>query len=270
MARKGSPLGFVVALFDVLGFEYRLNTFGLDEILNRYQKIVDIVNKNTESNKLLDKLNFDSPFWLSSGNVALPTIGVFYNIEAVYSSDSILLWSNLAWKRVQHEPIEVLKKNENHPAYGYLSKPIPMNNFLTMCANIICRSIEIDLPLRGALSMGDALLDKEANIFLGNPIVEAARLEVQQNCIGVGVCNSFEGYDPRFNHLIPYSKHFKAECKAPRKELALNWPLFWKDTRQKDLKSTLEELSEQNDHHHYYTNTIEFVRYSNNFKPMKT
>jgi hypothetical protein len=121
MARKNSPLGFVVALFDIIGFEFRLKKYGLDEILNRYSKIVDFVKKNSEKNKILfKKLNITTPILLKDGPLA-----VFYDIQAVYSSDTILLWANLAWKFVQDKSVEILRKNENHPAYGYFSKPVP-------------------------------------------------------------------------------------------------------------------------------------------------
>ena len=47
MGRENSPLGFIVALFDILGFEFRLKGYGLDEILNRYQQIVDLIKNKT-------------------------------------------------------------------------------------------------------------------------------------------------------------------------------------------------------------------------------
>ena len=262
MGRKNSPLGFVVALFDILGFEFRLKKFGLDEIQNRYQNIVDIVKKNSEKSRILfEKLNITAPLLIADG----PPV-VFYDIRAIYSSDSILLWSNLAWKMVQNKSIETLRKNENHSAYGYLSKPVPLEPFLSMCSELICRSIEIDLPLRGAISMGDAVFNEEDRIFLGNPIVDAARLEKEQNCIGLSICNSYVEQEDHNTFFLPYSNHFKKDYTDKKKEYAMNWPLYWNNSRERDLISSIEELSTRNNNHQYYLNTIEFVKYSQNYK----
>jgi hypothetical protein len=263
MGRENSPLGFIVALFDILGFEFRLKRYGLDEILNRYQQIVDLIKKNDEKNKILfEKLKITGPLLTKDG----PPV-YFYDIKAIYSSDSILIWSNLAWKMVQNQSLEKLKKNENHPVFGYFSKPVPLEPFLTMCAEIICRSIEFDLPLRGAIAMGDAVLNENERIFLGDPIVDAARLERAQNCIGVSICNSFIEQVDHNKFFLPYAKHFKEDYKEPRKKFALNWPLFWKNSRKNiDLLTTMEKLSEQNSNHPYYLNTIEFIKYSDNYK----
>lgn len=262
MEKEKSPLGYVVVLFDVMGFEFRLNKFGLEEILKRYNHIVDFVRERTERNKIIsEKLNITGPFWIADGSVAK-----FYDVKAINSSDSIMLWANLAWKMVQDKSIETLKKNENHPAYGHLSKPIPLEPFLTICAEIICRSIEFDLPLRGAIAMGDAVMDEENKVFIGKPIVDAARLENKQNSIGLSVCNSFVEQNDHNQFFIPYSKHFKKDYKEEKKEFAFNWPFFWKNSRKEDLKTKIQKLAELNNNHPYYSNTLEFIKYSENYK----
>jgi len=255
MAIENAPLGYIIALFDIMGFEFRLEKFGLNEIYNRYLKIISFVKGRTEKNEIIsDKLNIRGPFWIANGSA-----GIFYDIKAIYTSDSIMLWSNLAWKMVQNQSMETLKKNENHPAYGHLSKPVPLEPFLSACAEIICRSIEIDLPLRGAIAMGDAVLDDDDNIFLGSPIVDAARLENKQNCIGLSICNSFVEQKDHSRFFIPYSKHFKDDYQMKKKEFAFNWPLYWMNSRKVDLKKRIKELAEMNNNHIYYSNTFEFV-----------
>jgi len=262
MGRKNSPLGFVVALFDVLGFEFRLKKYGLDEIKSKYYKIVEIVNKNSEKNRILfEQLNITAPLMIADG----PPM-VFYDIRAIYSSDSILLWSNLAWKIVQDKSIETLRKNENHSAYGYLSKPVPLEPFLSMCAELICRSIEIDLPLRGAIAMGDAVLNETDKVFIGSPIVDAARLEKEQKCIGLSICTSYIKQQDHSKFFIPYSEHFKEDYRAERNDCALNWPLYWLNSRNTDLINAIEEMATRNDNHSYYLNTIEFIKYSQKYK----
>jgi hypothetical protein len=262
MGRKNSPLGFVVALFDVLGFEFRLQKFGLDEIFNRYNNIVQLVKKNSEKNRtLFEKLNITAPLLVADG----PPV-IFYEINAIYSSDTIMLWSNLAYKLVQDKSIELLKKNANHSAYGYLSNSVPLMPFLSMCAEIICTSIEIDLPLRGALAMGDAVFNEDDLIFLGDPIVDAARLEKEQNCIGLSICNSFVEQPDHHKFFLPYSKHFKDDFNKPHKEYALNWPLFWRNSRTEEIESIINKMAEENNNHQYYSNTLNFIKYSKTYK----
>lgn len=262
MGRENSPLGFIVALFDVMGFESRLNNLGIDEILNRYMNIVSFVEEKRESNRVIsEKLNITGPIGSIDG-----IAGNFYDTYAVYSSDSILLWANLAWKIVQTIPYETLEKNKDNPAYGHFSNPVPLEPFLSNCAEILCRSIEFDLPLRGAVAMGDAVLDESKHIFIGKPIVDAARLESKQNCIGLSISNSYNEQNDHNTFFLPYNKHFKKDYIGEKKEFALNWPLYWKNSRKDDLKLKILEVSKNNNNHEYYTNTLEFIEYSENFK----
>ena len=258
-----SPLGYIVVMFDVMGFEFRLRKFGLNEIHNRYSNILDFVRKKTERSKLIsEKLNITGPFWLAEGGVA-----ELYEINVVNSSDSILIWSNLAWKMVQNQTKEVLKKNESHPAYGHLSKHVPLLEFWNTCAELICRSIEFDLPIRGAVSTGDAIFDIENKVYLGEPIVDTARLENKQQAIGLSLCTSFGGHEDISRFFIPYSNHYKPDYNSKKIDLAFNWPLYWKNSRPNiNLIDTLQKMSENNDKHPYYSNTMEFVKYSETYE----
>lgn len=254
-----SPLGYIVVMFDVMGFEFRLRKFGLPEIHNRYTNIIDFVRQNTKRSKLLsESLNITGPFWLADGGVTN-----LYEINVINSSDSILIWSNLGWKMIQNQTKEELKKNESHPAYGHLSKPIPLLEIWNTCAELICRSIEFDLPIRGAVSTGDAVFDIENRIFLGEPIVDTARLENKQHAIGLSLCKSFVAHEDISHFFIPYSKHYKPEYNSEKIDLAFNWPHYWKNSRPDiNLIDTLQKMSDNNDKHSYYANTIEFVKYS--------
>lgn len=254
-----SPLGYIVVMFDVMGFEFRLRKFGLNEIHNRYTNIIDFVRQKTERSKLItEKLNITGPFWLADGGVA-----ELCEINVVNSSDSILIWSNLAWKMVQNQTREVLKKNEYHPAYGHLSKPVPLGEFWNTCAELICKSIEFDLPIRGAVSTGDAIFDTENKVYLGEPIVDTARLENKQHAIGLSMCTSFVEHEDTSMFFIPYSNHYKPDYNSEKIDLAFNWPLYWKNSRPDiNLIETLQKMSDKNDNHPYYSNTIEFVKYS--------
>lgn len=261
MGRVGSPLGYVVALFDVMGFESRIKTIGLDEILKKYMSIVELINRNSERNRLLiDQLNVSAPIFVVDGepfNV--------YDIHAAYASDTIILWSNLAWRMVQNYSPETLKRNANHSAYGHLSDPVPLRTFLTMCAEVICRCIEVDLPLRGAIAMGDAIFDEKNRIFLGQPMVDAARLENQQHCIGLALCSSYVKQFDHLNFFLPYSGHLKEDGKGIGQEFALNWPHYWNISRKGNIKDVIEEMAKKNHNHQYYKNTIAFIEFSETF-----
>ena len=261
MSDTKAPFGYIVGLFDVIGFEYRLKKLGLTEISRRYDNIVEFVKANSKKNKLLfDVMNITGPFHTLDGPPA-----IIYDIRAIYASDTIMLWSNLAWKIAQDKSLETIRTNQNHPAYGNLFRPVPLEPFLSMCAEIISRSIEFDLPLRGAISMGEAIFNEDDRIFLGEPIVDAARLENKQNCIGVSVCNSYLEQNDHRKFYLPYNKQFKPDFKDSRKEYALNWPLYWRTKRTSDLKTVVEKLATENNNHQYYINTLEFIEYSEKF-----
>lgn len=57
--------------------------------------------------------------------------------------------------------------------------------FLLQCTQLIERSIEIQLPLRGAISVGTVYESKEPLIIMGKPFVEAYEYAEDQNWIGL-------------------------------------------------------------------------------------
>jgi hypothetical protein len=59
----------------------------------------------------------------------------------------------------------------------------------------------MELPLRGRMAVGEAILDKTNGVHLGVPLVEVARLERAQEWIGCSVGPSFG--------VPPYNIHAK-------------------------------------------------------------
>ena len=86
-----------------------------------------------------------------------------------YFSDSILFWTN----------------------YSEMSLP----GFTHLISETICYGIEHKLPLRGTISVGDAILDRDSGKYLGEPIIEAARTERLQKWIGVSFGSSFTKHE---------------------------------------------------------------------------
>ena len=81
-------------------------------------------------------------------------------------------------------------------------------SFLQICTEFFCEAIKRGIPLRGCISTGMATMDAGKSIFFGRPLVEAARGEPAQDCIGVSFGRSFNNYHPAYNRFfIPYMEH---------------------------------------------------------------
>ena len=204
--------GYVVGLFDVLGFEQTLARIGLAELRVRYGSLVDAVT------------------WRRAQSA-----GSGLGTHGAYASDSILLWANRA---------------------------LPCDDFLDVCNDLICHGLEVGLPLRGAVSMGEAVLEAHRNIFLGRPLVDAARLEGGQKFIGAGVCKSFveQAIPKRF--LLRFEQHLKDSNSAQWGGFVLDWPRHWLRTRSADVEQVIRTMNIDAEHSPYYENTLDLVAHS--------
>lgn len=221
---------YLVGFFDILGFENRLNVLGLNGMLEKYESLIDIVNTNNKRHDELKKRKLHGAFWTANG-----TIRISYEIRGAYASDSIIVWA----KR------ELGGEGMRFPDGTFGSPPILCDDFLNVCNELICRSLEMGLPLRGALSMGKAFIDEERNIYLGMPFVEAARLEKGQMFIGASPCKSFNE-QPILPHLIlPYKSHLKEKAKNETGGSVLDWPRHWRETRETDALEKVISLQKQ-------------------------
>src|SRR5206468_748723 len=96
------------------------------------------------------------------------------------------------------------------------------------CADLISEALKIGLPLRGAISAGEAILHQKSSTYLGEPIIEAARLEHAQNWIGATLGLSMlagdiaREFDP--NLVISYNAPKKAQTSDQFSGLVLDWP----------------------------------------------
>ncbi|MBK8163387.1 MAG: hypothetical protein IPK65_09645 [Gammaproteobacteria bacterium] len=180
--------GFLVGLFDVLGFEQKLRAIGLAEMRARYEALIGAVNyRKQQAQRVFGEMKFqEAPYWTADGDVF-----IFSETHGAYASDSILLWANRTWPEARSMDAGELDLLAQDPANGWAVRPVPCDNFLDVCNDLICHGLEVGLPLRGAVSMGDAVLDSGNSIFLGVPLVDAARLERGQRAIGAGVCKTF-------------------------------------------------------------------------------
>ena len=213
--------GYIVALFDILGFEQRLARLGLREMQARYEALIKVVDyRKEQAQRVFGNLGFkEAPYWTAEGDVF-----TFNKVYGAYASDSILLWADRTWPEARGVELAVCRERATNPADGWIYHPIPCDSFLDVCNDLICRGLEVGLPLRGAIAVGEAVLNPDQNIFLGQPIVEAARLENGHQLIGTSFCIS------GMNQLIPprFTLQFSSYIKESHRQrwggAMLDWP----------------------------------------------
>lgn len=256
------PYGYYVALFDILGFEKRLAGLGLEELHARYESLIETVTYREEHIKrVFGDFDFEeAPYWSADADVFL-----FTKTQGAYASDSILIWANRTWPDVRGMSQEKLLSHKASPSEAWKYNPIPCDNFLDVCNDLMCRGLEVGLPLRGAISVGDAVLDLQKHIFLGQPIVDAARLERGQSLIGASFSKSaiYQTIPKRFS--LHFDRHIKECAREYWGGVMLDWPRHWRNTRKENLEQTVRALDTNPNFSDYYKNTLELIKYSLQF-----
>lgn len=258
--------GYNVCLLDILGFSKRIkDPNGLEKIKDVYLKLMDSVSSmHAKYDKLISSGFFECAYWSKDYITSKIKICVLYKINALYGSDTILIWSNRTWKRYEDAGCP----EDIHLPSKWSSYPTPCDPFIQVCNELICRSLELGLPLRGALSTGDCYFDFDKHIYIGKPIVEASELEKLQRIIGASFCNSFEEQIiPKrfFCNMDDYiKKEFDGEKIDPSKytrQNVLNWPRYWKETRGSDALEVIENI-DFGEHDDIKKNTIRLIEKS--------
>jgi hypothetical protein len=256
------PYGYLVAVFDVLGFKQRLAQYGLEEMTERYKALIDVVNYRKEQvRRVFGEYGMEeSPYWSREGDVFL-----FTQTHGAYASDSIMVWANRTWPEARGFDVEECKRRTAAEADGWKYHPIPCDNFLDVCNDVICRGLEVDLPLRGGIAVGRAVLDQERNIYLGQPIIEAARLEKAQDFIGTGFCASAIDQLIPQRYLLHFNQHIKEKCRPLWGGVTLDWPRHWRRTREGEVKRAVSLLNTDPQYARYYKNTYDVVAVSERY-----
>ncbi|MFQ6027563.1 MAG: hypothetical protein ACE5Q6_08730 [Dehalococcoidia bacterium] len=207
------PVDYLIAFLDVLGFEALLKRVGLEELNRRYEELLTTaLAPHSESR----------PWSLSLALVqGQPTPALMWlPIQTAYFSDSLLLWVHY------------------HPAH------VP--EFLDRCSRVFCQGLALGLPIRGAISVGRAILDKNRGIFLGLPLVEAVRLESKSNWIGVALAASWKsetlGIPVPPDRVFMYEPPFKDGGDSLFSGLVLDWPRVWRESRRDSAVEYLLDL----------------------------
>jgi len=195
------PYVYLLAYLDVLGFEALLNRIGLERLNEKYALLLQTAVTS----------NSGCHGWSRNTSIVeghlVPAL-MWLPIETTYFSDSLLLWAPY------------------HPSY--------VEEFLRRCARVFCEALKIGLPIRGAVSCGKAVLHSKTRVFLGNPLIEAARLEASLNWIGIALGTTFKSETlniPIPPHMVHfYEPPMKAGKRALYSDLVLDWPRVWRET----------------------------------------
>lgn len=248
---------YALAFFDILGFEAKFKSIGLEAMEEKYRSLIQVVNaSNKHTEQIFGPLNFrESIYWTAEGDV-VPAVKVFGS----YASDSILIWSNATWPEARGKSTQEREMLAADPAQGWLYQTVPCDTFLGVCNEIICAGLENDLPVRGSIAMGKAILDITEQIFIGSPLIEAARLEKGQKSIGASYCPSFMRQVIPKRFLLPFDLHLKEGYSERFGGAVLDWPRHWSKTRRLSLRDVvLSQKSKAGSASEYYDLTLAMI-----------
>lgn len=250
-----------MALFDILGFEQRFRTRGLADMYSAYTALIsDIDSRNEHMDRLFHDMEFhEAPYWTSDGEVF-----VFNRVQGAYASDSILLWADRTWEEARSMSSRALCATSFESGLAWIAYPIPSDNFLDACNELLCRSIETDLPVRGAISVGPAILDAKNRVFLGQPLIDVARMERGQRFIGASLCRAPMELPFKIpsRYLLSFDEHLKEKEQKEWGGVVLDWPRHWRRTRKDDLGTVIRKLNTEGRYSGYYETTIQMVEKS--------
>lgn len=215
----------LVCLLDVLGFESLLGRLGLMGLHQKYTLLVDYVRQQTGGIDIVPTPDGRIAVgWLVIGNA--------------YFSDSLLFWTN----------------------YNKMAVP----SFTHLISEALCFGLETELPLRGAIAVGEAVLDTSMGVYLGVPLVEVARAERTQQWIGASFGPSFSkpGFSDGFhlNTVLPYKSHYKDRGSEYATGMTVDWPRRWRESRKSDPRPVLRSLDHDPSFSPYYEQTARFIR----------
>lgn len=220
----------ILALLDVLGFSARLERDGLDATLRLYQ---DLINRAvlTDAYRCLGARD-------AGDGTRVPVLFAL-PVKYAYFSDTILLWVPL--------------------------DPMFADPFVLRCANLVCEALNMGVPLRGALVLGEAVLDQSTGTYLGKPLVEAARLEAAQGWVGLTFAPSAT-WPPFLAELSPkliieYAAPMKQGTEDRASPVVLDWPRRSRELTTRPALELLKDMATAAPHA-YYDATADFVRFS--------
>lgn len=219
---------YIIAVLDVLGFERMYRRLGPQRMQEIYERLIAAAQSCTET-QAVGMHEFD--------DVLVPTM-FHFDLGFAYFSDTLLLWAPLG---------------ETH-----------VSPFLARCADVFLEALALGIPLRGAVAAGEAILDQKNGVFLGTPLIDAARLEHAQDWIGVSLTRSCREFLPWLDSslLLPYTPPCKPETRAElHGGFALDWPRRAR-ARRVDVPAAFETMHPPESHRRYYDHARDFATHS--------
>lgn len=273
---------YSIALFDILGFSNFVQSNGTQVVLDLYNKLLELVNKQKSTFQGSESFAGNvvpapvSKDWKSS--IMIANANGYINV--CHFSDTFIIYVNYILSK---QPFYLATpKNEPYPLLlgeiGTLQYPILYEHhhiylsFLQTCMDFFCQAIISGIPLRGCVSTGLAVMDTYKSIYLGSPLVEAARGESEQNSMGIAFGKSFNNSHPVYNdYFIPYLDHIKDECKDKNhlSPMVLDWARYWRespDFKEYDLHECINKMNNNHKFSAYYDNAIKFFDFSDKHK----
>lgn len=229
----------VLAFFDILGTSEKIRNGQYDEVYSFYSYMV----------KLCSEEQIPLSFSGLPGHIEddVETV-IKYPMKHAFFSDTFIIW-------IEYQPL-----------FG-----MSLRGFYEKCMDIFVEAIKRGIPLRGAISRGNAIMDEESKIYLGRPIVEAAKAESAQNWMGIGLTSSCQEMTVSEAWLmLPYDEHIKKDCSKKKDILftgcALDWPKYWRNTQNGNVIELINSMNTVKMFSCYYDNAIKFVQYSDENK----
>lgn len=234
----------VIAFFDILGTSKKLESNEMLKVYDYYKymiklcsdETVPIIIKNILYGKNLKILGKQKPYVL-----------LCKELKHAFFSDTFIIWVE-----IDDFFIESLE--------GFFEK----------CSVIFCEALKRNIPLRGTISIGKAIMDEKEKIFLGYPLAEAAKGETCQNWLGIGLGKSFKSihtFDTRY--ILPYSEHIKSNennYSSLLNSFALDWPRWWRECEKineyGDINTVISRMNTDLKFRSYYENCLRFYEYS--------
>lgn len=141
------------------------------------------------------------------------------------------------------------------------AEPESTSSLLTTCSVLIAEGLTWGWPLRGSIAAGPCVLDREARVFVGQPIIDAYLLERAQDWIGAALHPSCLQH-PVVGNYVSHDENVR-RYPVPLKEKCLStieYAVEW-SSRLAEPTEKLEALRKTaGDHTRKYDNAIAFVR----------
>lgn len=231
---------YSIALFDVLGFSNFVEKNGNQGILELYNKLLDLMYRQKSSYN--GTSNFAgsvvpvpiSDDWKKSRLVAEAN----GYINVCHFSDTFIIYVNYALCKQgfwlldeKDEPYPLLLVEGEEVKYPMMYKYHNIYlSFLQTCMEFFCQAIVAGIPLRGCIATGLAIMDSEKQIYVGAPLVEAARGEPARESLGITFGSSFNNSHPVYNdYFIPYLDNIKKN-KEYLSPMVLDWARYWRES----------------------------------------